>query len=230
MRTTSSTRRLVVGAIALLSLAACGSDTGASVVADTTGGSAAVTTIADTTDTAPVDTTGSSAAATGDTVAATDDSVAADSTVAGSPATSTVPSATVTTVAGTATTLAPSTATTAAPTATTRPPTITPTPAPTTKPAPTTTRPPVTTAPAAPGSSTFSVSAEDPTPPVYRVALGTDVTLNITSAIDQEFHVHDIDLTLGGTFVRFRFTADLAGTHIVESHDTGKLICTFVIG
>ena len=45
----------------------------------------------------------------------------------------------------------------------------------------------------------------------------------------RRYQFHDIDITLSGTRVTFRFTADLPGSHIVESHDTGKVICTFVI-
>ena len=213
----------------MLSLAACGGNTAANVVAGTTGDTApAIRATGDTAAAAPGDTTPTTASASGDTVAANVESAPTDSTVAGATSATTAPSATATTAAGSPTTAAAPTATTAAPTASTPTP-VTPRP-PITKPTPTTTQPPVTSTPVAAGSRTFSVSAEDATPPVFHVSLGTDVTLNITSATDQEFHLHDIDLTLGGTFVRFRFTADLPGSHIVESHDTGKLICTFVIG
>ena len=58
---------------------------------------------------------------------------------------------------------------------------------------------------------------------------GTDLTLTVNSATDQEFHVHGYDIAKGGTHVTFSFTTDMAGSFIVESHTTGKLICRLVI-
>lgn len=96
-------------------------------------------------------------------------------------------------------------------------------------PAPTTTRPtvPATTVQA---TKSVTVDAADTSPPVITVAFGTAIVLTVVSVTEQEFHVHDFDITKAGTTVTFAFTADLHGTHIVESHTSGKLICTFVVG
>lgn len=230
-----TSQRLAICASALLGLAACSSDGTASVVGATTPDGVSAT--GATTHTGNTDT---QAIITG----------ATDATAAEAPdATGTVDTAVLETVASPTDSVQPgdtsaANATTSAPANTTPTATATPTTVkqptvtsstPTTRPAPATTRPPVTTrpttttAPSAPGSRSFSVAAEDTSPPVYNVALGTDVVLSVTSIIDQEFHLHDIDITLSGTRVTFRFTADLPGSHIVESHDTGKVICTFVI-
>ncbi len=90
----------------------------------------------------------------------------------------------------------------------------------------TTARPPVTTATP---TRTVTVDAADLTPPVISVVLGTEITLTVVSVTDQEFHVHNYDITKAGTRVTFAFTADLVGSHIVESHTTGKVICTIVV-
>ncbi len=233
-----TSRRLAICASALIGLAACSSDGTASVVGATTPDGAPATSA--TTHTGNTDTIDTQTIGTGTT----------DATAAEVPnSIGTSDTAVVETTASPVGSMQPgdtsaATATTSTPTNTTTLTTATPTTAkqstatsatPTTRPAPSTTRPPVTTrpttttAPSAPGSRSFSVAAEDTSPPVYNVALGTDVVLSVTSIIDQEFHLHDIDITLSGTRVTFRFTADLPGSHVVESHDTGKVICTFVI-
>ena len=76
----------------------------------------------------------------------------------------------------------------------------------------------------------MTVDAADPTPPVITVAFGTQMVLTVVSVTEQEFHVHDFDITKSGTTVTFAFTADLHGTHLVESHTTGKVICSLVVG
>jgi hypothetical protein len=56
-----------------------------------------------------------------------------------------------------------------------------------------------------------------------------NLTVNSENGLEQEFHVHGYDITLGGLSVTFRFTADMAGSFLVESHDTGLKACTLVV-
>jgi len=63
---------------------------------------------------------------------------------------------------------------------------------------------------------------------VERVAVGSDVTVNITNpdAAD-EFHVHGIDLEQSvdaGVTATFNFVADTPGTYEIESHETEEVL------
>ncbi len=112
-------------------------------------------------------------------------------------------------------------ATTAAPTPIVTPASTSPVTNPVTVPAP------VTPAPApAPVTATVAYGS----PRTIRVDLGAFVNLTVTSSVEQEFHVHGYDITNGGTRVGFQFTADMAGTFIVESHtNPGVVVCTLVV-
>lgn len=100
---------------------------------------------------------------------------------------------------------------------------------------PTSSAPPLSSSPATtvnrdPQPSSFTVNADTGTPPTLGVTLGTTVTLRVTSSSEQSFHLHGYDIELGGTSVTFIFTADTAGRFVVESHTTGAVICTLVVG
>lgn len=63
---------------------------------------------------------------------------------------------------------------------------------------------------------------------VERVAVGSDVTVNITNpdAAD-EFHVHGIELEQSvdaGVTATFNFVADTPGTYEIESHETEEVL------
>ena len=69
---------------------------------------------------------------------------------------------------------------------------------------------------------------------VENVALGSQVTLNITNpAADDEFHLHGYDLEAGktpkGETATISFTADKTGEFEVESHVTEELILTIIV-
>lgn len=69
---------------------------------------------------------------------------------------------------------------------------------------------------------------------VEQIALGSDVTVNITNpeAAD-EFHLHGIELerSVGaGVMATFNFTANTAGSFELESHVTGGVLVVLVVG
>ena len=69
---------------------------------------------------------------------------------------------------------------------------------------------------------------------VETVALGAEVTINITNPEDgDEFHLHGYDMSSGevgsGETATISFTADKAGEFEVESHVTEELIMTIVV-
>lgn len=69
---------------------------------------------------------------------------------------------------------------------------------------------------------------------VEEIALGSDVTVNITNpdAAD-EFHLHGIELerSVGaGVMATFNFTANSPGTYELESHETGGVLVVLVVG
>ena len=78
--------------------------------------------------------------------------------------------------------------------------------------------------------SSFTVDADAGSAPTLNVSLGATVTLRVTTSSEQSFHLHGYDIELGGTTVTFIFTADTAGRFVVESHTTGAVICTLVVG
>lgn len=69
---------------------------------------------------------------------------------------------------------------------------------------------------------------------VERIAVGSDVTVNITNpdAAD-EFHLHGIDLersVAAGVMATFNFTATAPGTYELESHETDGVLIVLVVG
>jgi len=69
---------------------------------------------------------------------------------------------------------------------------------------------------------------------VEQIALGSDVTVNITNpdAAD-EFHLHGIDLERtvdAGVMATFNFTATTPGTYELESHETNGVLVVLVVG
>lgn len=83
----------------------------------------------------------------------------------------------------------------------------------------------------APQVRVFSATSDSGTPPTFRANLGDTIRLTVISGTqqDEEFHVHDYDIPLGGTRVVFEFVADIAGTHVVESHTTQHIVCYLVV-
>jgi hypothetical protein len=75
----------------------------------------------------------------------------------------------------------------------------------------------------------FEVDADAGVPSTGTVPVGTAVTITIRSATAQEFHLHGYDLELTGTEVTFQFTADVAGTFAVESHDSEQPVFDLVV-
>lgn len=215
-------RRLAVGALVALSLAACGGgepaspDAGAGVTVGSTSGPGASDTpsVSMTESTTPVG--GSSSDTTEAPSAAT---TAPGTTQPGVTATTSKPGVTTTTVrAGGSTTTVKAGATT---TVRTTPTTARP-PSTTTPPAPPTTKPAST-----PG--TFTATVANKSHRTLNIPYNSTVVLTVTSATDEEFHVHGYDITKGGTNVTFVFTADMKGNFVVESHDTGWVVCTLVV-
>lgn len=212
-------RRLVatsVGALLFFGAAACGGDDGA---------------VAPATTFAPV-----ASGDLGTTVSpqpdATDDTEVSSTSQAPSsstapPASNTVPAGSSTTTKPGATTIAPGTGATTTVKANSTTTTVRTTPT-TAKPPSTTTAAPPTTKPvSSPG--TFTATVANRSHRTLNVPFNATVVLTVTSATDEEFHVHGYDITKGGTNVTFVFTADMKGTYIVESHDTGWVVCTLVV-
>ena len=76
---------------------------------------------------------------------------------------------------------------------------------------------------------TIDVDADSGTPGTQTVALGTSVTLHITTATSQEFHLHGYDIEDEGTDVNISFVADQVGSFELESHATDTLLFTLVV-
>jgi hypothetical protein len=76
---------------------------------------------------------------------------------------------------------------------------------------------------------TIEVDADSGTPGTQTVALGTPVSLHVTTATSQEFHLHGYDIEDEGTDVTITFVADQAGSFELESHDTEALLFTLVV-
>ena len=75
----------------------------------------------------------------------------------------------------------------------------------------------------------IEVDGDTTTPATETVPLGSTVSLQITSAAEQEFHLHDYDVEGSGTSVTLTFVADEAGSFELESHDTEQLLLTLVV-
>lgn len=69
---------------------------------------------------------------------------------------------------------------------------------------------------------------------VERVAVGSDITLNITNPdADDEFHIHVVDFEQAapaGQMATFNFTADTPGEYEVESHVTEDVLLIIEVG
>lgn len=68
---------------------------------------------------------------------------------------------------------------------------------------------------------------------VEQVALGSDVTLSIMNpGAADEYHVHGYDIEQAapaGSTAIINFTADMAGTFEVESHETGEVLIVLAV-
>ncbi|SDL75239.1 hypothetical protein [Tessaracoccus oleiagri] len=64
------------------------------------------------------------------------------------------------------------------------------------------------------------------------VDLGAEVTLRITSAVDDELHVHGYELhivTPAGETVEEVFEADMSGSYEIESHQAGQVYMNLIV-
>jgi hypothetical protein len=102
-------------------------------------------------------------------------------------------------------------------------PTVTQEPA--TSAAPATTEAPTTV----PGPIVIEVDGDAGAPATPTVPLGADVELVVTSAEEQEFHLHGYDLEQEGTRVTFVFTASQAGTFELERHRDGGVVLLLTV-
>lgn len=75
----------------------------------------------------------------------------------------------------------------------------------------------------------IEVDADSGTAGTQTVPLGSEVSLHIVSATDQEFHLHGYDVEDEGTDVTITFVADQAGSFQLESHATDTLLFTLVV-
>jgi hypothetical protein len=103
-------------------------------------------------------------------------------------------------------------------------PTVTQQPAPTD--APTTTEAPTTTVA---GPIVIEVDGDAASPVEQAVALGSEVEIVVTSAEEQEFHLHGYDLEQEGTRVTFVLTATQAGTFELERHRDGGVVLLLTV-
>ncbi len=91
-----------------------------------------------------------------------------------------------------------------------------------------TTAPDTTTPPAASVIIDVTVGTDSGEDRIEHVALGTEITLNITDpAENQTYHVHGYDFeqeVAAGHTATFSFTADQAGRFEVESHTTEAVL------
>ena len=62
----------------------------------------------------------------------------------------------------------------------------------------------------------------------FDVPLGTEVVLIATSSIEREYHLHEYDIELTGTEVRFTFTATIPGDIELTEHPGHSTVCTLV--
>jgi hypothetical protein len=78
------------------------------------------------------------------------------------------------------------------------------------------------------GARTIAFNADQvgSTPRTETVARNTPVTITITTATPQEFHLHGYDLEFTD---KLQFTADQAGTFELESHKTSKVLMILVV-
>lgn len=70
----------------------------------------------------------------------------------------------------------------------------------------------------------LEVDLENDAPVDASTALGSPVTIVVTSDVEHEYHLHGYDIELTGTTVTFEFVADKAGDFELETHDTGEVV------
>lgn len=94
----------------------------------------------------------------------------------------------------------------------------------------TTAAPATTAAPTTvPEPIVIQVDGDAATPATPSVPLGADVELVVTSAEEQEFHLHGYDLEQEGTRVTFVFTASQPGTFELERHGDGGVVLVLTV-
>lgn len=81
---------------------------------------------------------------------------------------------------------------------------------------------------------TVELQITDPPAPPQRVELqlGAEVTMRITTAIDDHAHLHGYELeefTSAGETIEWNFTADMAGSYELESHETDSIWANVVV-
>lgn len=87
-------------------------------------------------------------------------------------------------------------------------------------------------APAPP--QTVELTIPDPPGATQRIELplGAEVTMRITTAIDDHAHLHGYELeeyTVAGETIEWVFTANMAGTYELESHTTDSIWADVVV-
>jgi hypothetical protein len=75
----------------------------------------------------------------------------------------------------------------------------------------------------------IEVDADSGTPLTQSVPLGTEVSIRVTSATPDEWHLHGYDIELTGNDVTFQFTATQAGEFELEGHDSGALVLLLTV-
>lgn len=74
-----------------------------------------------------------------------------------------------------------------------------------------------------------AVDADAAAPGTQTVPLGSTVSLQITSNVEHEFHLHGYDIEDEGTDVTMTFVASEAGAFEVEIHGDEKVIFNLVV-
>lgn len=88
--------------------------------------------------------------------------------------------------------------------------------------------------PAAAPPQTVELEITDPPGPTQRIELplGAEVTMRITTAIEDHAHLHGYELeefTQPGETIEWVFTANMAGTYELESHVTDSIWADVVV-
>lgn len=69
-------------------------------------------------------------------------------------------------------------------------------------------------------------------PATFEAPLGAEVTIEVTSEVDEELHVHgyelEADLQAGGSST-IRFTAEMTGAFEIETHDSPAVWAKLVV-
>lgn len=78
-------------------------------------------------------------------------------------------------------------------------------------------------------SVAIEIDADAGVPDVASVALGSPVVIQVSSEIEQDFHLHGFDIDLMGDDVTFDFIADKLGDFELESHESGEILLTLSV-